>query len=188
MRQNLLLAIFAFLITAQLSTTAQAQSMAYEKPSQTLQFGFGIGAPYFEGGTKVPPIQLRYERAVTDEISVGGIIGYASSTYHYDDYSFSGSSLTSKKSTLDYTYLLIGARGNYHFETSERFDPYGGVTLGYNNISVSDKGSYGIDIASSGILYGAQIGANYYFSDKLGAWAEVGYGVGYLNLGLTLKF
>lgn len=182
------LGLLVSLMSTYAIATAQEQSLAYEKGNQSLQFGLGLGAPYFQGGVKIPAIQLHYEYGVTDEISVGGVVGYASSSMKYDDYSFNGnSSFTKSRSTVDFSYLLIGARANYHFETSERFDPYGGVTLGYNKIGTTDKGSLGADLKSSQILYGGQIGANYYFSSRIGAWAELGYGIGYLNLGLTFK-
>ena len=127
----------------------------------------------------MPPISVSYEKAVTDKISVGGIIGYSSSKYSYftdEDYK--------------YTYILIGARGNYHFATSEKFDPYAGLTLGYNIVSVSAPSgqSSNYTAKASALLFGAQIGANYYFSPNLGAFAELGYGIGILTIGLSAKF
>lgn len=80
----------------------------------------------------LPPISLSYEKAVTDKISVGGIVGYSSSQYNYG---FGGSSYKWK-----YSYLFIGLRGNYNFATTEKFDPYAGLTLGYNIVGVKSPG------------------------------------------------
>ena len=37
------------------------------------------------------------------------------------------------------------------------------------------------------LLFGAQVGANYYFSSNTGAFAELGYGIGILTIGLTAR-
>lgn len=150
--------------------------LAYEKGNQQLQLGFGVGATFSTGTTQVPPVQAHYEYSFSDEISGGAVLGYASSYVPY-----SGGS-------IDYSYLIVGVRANYHFGTSSRFDPYAGPTLGYNKVSLADRGGYIGTIADSEIIYGAQIGANYYFTKHVGAWAEIGYGVGLLNLGVTFKF
>ena len=155
---------------------AQQTLLAYEKGDQVIKVGFGLGATFSTGKIKTPPIQGIYEYGITEDISIGGILGYASSSENY-----------SSLGKIDYSYLIFGARANYHFETSEKFDPYGGATLGYYNVGFKDHGGYVGDYASSSLIYGVQIGANYYFNNKIGAWAELGYGVGILNLGITFK-
>lgn len=179
--------LFLLLFAASTQFTKAQDKFAYEKGDQTLQLGFGIGATFSTGSVKVPPIQLHYEYGITEEVSIGGILGYASSTSTYNKGNY-GSTLSSTKQEIKYKYTIFGARGNYHFGTTERFDPYGGATLGYYNIGFNDDGGYMGSFASSSIIYGGQIGANYYFSPKIGAWAEIGYGIGILNLGLTVKF
>jgi len=186
---KLLSKITAFFILLSITQVADAQSV-FNKGENTIQVGFGLGASFASGSLNIPPLQVRYERAVTDRLSVGGILGYSSSTYKYDDYdvNYNTGAMISKKSSIDYSYLLVGLRGNYHFETEEsKFDPYLGLTLGYNNVSVGES-TYNIEVKSSAAILGAQFGSNYYFSERLGAWAEVGYGLGYLNLGITFKF
>lgn len=169
--------ILLFVISIIVSIRVYAQDkVAYEKGNQLLQLGFGVGATFSTGTTQVPPVQAHYEYGFSDEISGGAVLGYASSYVPY-----SGGS-------IDYSYLIVGLRANYHFGTSKKFDPYAGPTLGYNKVSLSDKGGYIGTIADSEIIYGAQIGANYYFTKHVGAWAEIGYGVGLLNLGITFKF
>lgn len=152
--------------------------LAYEKGNQALKFGVGLGAPFSTGNIKLPPLQAIYEYGITEDISIGGVLGYSSSSENY-----------SSLGKIDFSYLIFGGRGNYHFETSEKFDPYGGVTLGYAKLSMKDQGAGVLgDLAESAVIYGAQIGANYYFTPNVGAWAEVGYGIGYLNVGVVFKF
>ena len=40
----------------------------------------------------------------------------------------------------------------------------------------------------SGIGFSIHVGGRYYFTDNFGAFAEVGYGIAYANLGVSLKF
>lgn len=161
------------------SANAQKNSdVSFDKNTSFLHFGVGFGGGFYTGTVTLPPISVSYEKAVTDKISVGGIVGYSSSKYSY---------LTAED--FKYTYILIGARGNYHFATSEKFDPYAGVTLGYNIVSASEpSGEYSYKAKASALLAGVQIGANYYFSSNLGAFAELGYGIGILTIGLSAKF
>ena len=161
--------------------SVKAQSgVSFDKSTSYLHAGIGFGGGFYSGSITLPPISLSYEKAVTDKISVGGIVGYSSSKYSYG---FGGSSYDWK-----YTYLLIGAKGNYHFATTEKFDPYAGLTLGYNIVSVKSPGEVqGYAAKGSALLFGAQVGANYYFSSNTGAFAELGYGIGILTIGLTAK-
>ena len=161
------------------SCNAQSSTdVSFDKSTSYLHAGIGFGGGFYSGTITLPPISVSYEKAVTENISVGAIVGYSSSKYVYfttDEYK--------------YTYILIGARGNYHFATSEKFDPYAGVTLGYNIVSVTAPGSGGnYNAKGSALLAGGQLGANYYFSSNLGAFAELGYGIGILTIGISAKF
>lgn len=126
------------------------------------------------------PIAVSYERGISDRISIGFFAGTTSSKMvDADGDGFKNS------------YLVIGGRGSYHFATAEKFDPYVGLMIAYNKVSVSDVGtgfmSFGT-VAASGILPGAYLGANYYITDNLGINGEVGYGVAAVNLGIAIKF
>lgn len=44
------------------------------------------------------------------------------------------------------------------------------------------------NIFDNSIFFGVHAGARYLFSDHVGAFAEVGYGVAALKLGATFKF
>lgn len=62
--------------------------------------------------------------------------------------------------------------------------------LGYNIVKYSSNGNdtnlsntYGSGLGFSGFL-----GGRWFFSEKFGAYAELGYGVSVLGIGLTYKF
>ncbi len=77
----------------------------------------------------MPSISLGYQAGILEKISVGGIAGYSSSSYGVIGYKWT------------YSYMFIGARGEYHFVDVdlENFDLYGGLTLGYNIVCFRTK-------------------------------------------------
>ena len=96
-----------------------------------------------------------------------------------------------------YTYIVVGAQGNYHFKVGDgKIDPYLGVTLAYNAGSSSWEGSdaYGGLLNQSsgfsgGIWFGFQAGARYWFSPNMAAHARFGAGTGSsLDFGIDFKF
>ena len=61
--------------------------------------------------------------------------------------------------------------------------------LGYNLTTVAEYGNTGDNIADSvgGFVPAAFIGARYYFTDQFAAFAQLGYGVAYLTLGVSIR-
>ncbi|QDA60620.1 hypothetical protein [Hymenobacter jejuensis] len=157
-----------------------------------LGVGLGLGYGYYGGSLKsTPAISVSAERGLLEgigpgTIGVGGLIGYKG--YHYD---YPG---TSYKAT--WSNIIVAARGTYHynFTTNPKLDTYAGVTLGmrlehykdtyYNDVLNSRNNSYGGAYLTSGIF----VGGRYFFTDNIGGFAELGYDMSYLKLGLTAKF
>jgi len=151
---------------------------------------------YFASGsgfsTTIPPLEGSYEKMISDNFSVGGFIG----TYG-TKYTLSGSGFgSSYNSETKYSYVNVGALGNYHFVNSESFNLYGGLKLGYVNSKVSSEASASVsgytetlssDAKGSGFLFGLAIGARYHLSEKMAANAELGYGIALLKLGITFN-
>lgn len=87
---------------------------------------------------------------------------------------------------------VIGARGSYHFNeilniNDDKVDLYAGLGLGYSGFSW--KSSYAGIVGSNGsVVMLAHLGGRYFFANNLGAFAEVGYGVAPLQVGVTFKF
>jgi hypothetical protein len=149
--------------------------------------GLGVAGTY--GHTTSPSICVEVEKAITPEWSVGGVLGYASSqqkySYYYGEYGWK------------YTYTIIGARGGYHFVKfikNPKLDGYAGATLGYNHVTVSDIGNnaysryYTYKASDSYLLYGIHAGGRYFFNPNFAGQAELGYGIGFLSVGLCWKF
>lgn len=154
-------------------------------PNAILNIGVGIGTVYGYGvgsRTVIPPIGISYEKFFTGNISAGAYLGFSSEKYSD---AFWGSS------SVKTTYLIIAARGSYHFDLGvNKLDTYAGAMLGYNRakVSFSDNAfNYGnFAAASGGLAYSAFIGARYKFSDKFRGFGELGYGIAWLQLGVSL--
>lgn len=188
---------------------AQAQT-AFEKGTTAFNLGIGLGgarysyiSAYNDNYTVSPTIIVNGEHGVGElgpgTLGIGGFFGSKSVRYQY----------TSNSVFSNYTYnydqkwsnTLIGLRGSWHpneFFENEKVDLYGGVMLGYNIGSYKNNStrtingvttSYddGFSYKTSYVTWSTYIGARYFFTDMIGAYLELGYGVSYLNLGLSVK-
>ena len=172
--KNLVTLLFFFVLLASISFGQE-----YKKGTNNLSLGIGPGLAGIYGNMDMPSISLGYQAGILEKISVGGIAGYSSSSYGVIGYKWT------------YSYMFIGARGEYHFVDVdlENFDLYGGLTLGYNIVSVSEPSGYSGFYSAGGsyLIYGFHAGGRYFFSPNLGAFVELGYGVGYLVAGITYR-
>jgi len=137
--------------------------------------GIGLGT-YYKG----LPFGVSYEHGFTDEISAGPFLNYSS----YSDNGLYNYSLH---------LLYVGVRGSYHLAkllnvSNPKFDPYAGVSLGYYSASYDYAGDPLPGAYGSTVFLGVHAGARYMFSDHIGGFAEVGYGVAALQVGVSFKF
>src|SRR5690606_36972781 len=76
------------------------------------------------GDITLPSISMSGDYALNENITVGGMLGYFGSKdvmpTFFGDYEFK------------YSYMIIAARGTYHYDFIENIETYGGVLLGYN--------------------------------------------------------
>jgi hypothetical protein len=149
--------------------------------------GFGPTGNYDNG---IPPISasLDYKLPVKLPITAGLITTFSTWKWSFNNPS-------TGKIDVTYTNFGIGARGMYHFNFWEKTDVYAGLTLGWVFQSSKSKTSSpaGIneysDEGKPFFLFGASVGARYFFTSFLGAYLELGYsGLQILGAGLTLKF
>ena len=171
------------LVLLMVLTTSVFYAQNFSEGSSVVNLGIGF-ASYVGSGTgyktTVPPVEAQYEYFVTDQISVGGFIGYTSSEFTVlNDVKYS------------YSYLMFGGLGNYHFYDKDKFDAYAGLKIGYNNVSAKLKGIEDSQLTfatdASGILYGAQIGGRYFFTDNIAGHLELGYGISAVKVGVSIK-
>jgi hypothetical protein len=166
----------------------QLHAQAFKNGDMIGSLGVGFGwYGYGYGTTSLPAFSLSLDKGIADianvgPISIGGIIGIKHASYSYT-------------SSLDWTWndIVIAARGALHYDLFKvpKLDTYGGVALGVRIESESYYTGYLNEKASSHQTFGLfalYVGGRYYFSDKFAAFGELGYGLGYLTLGITYKF
>jgi hypothetical protein len=144
------------------------------KGANLLNAGIGIGT-YYVG----LPFGASFEHGFSKDISGGVFVDYSS--HNYGD-----------NSKLNIIYA--GVRASYHLGElfkveNNKFDPYAGASLGYHHVSWSFDGiKSNYTPYDNSVFFGVHAGARYLFSDHVGGFAEVGYGVAALKLGATFKF
>lgn len=162
--------------------TSNSGDYGFSKSDKLLNIGVGLSSYYFGN-----PIGLSYEVGITDDFSVGGQIDYNSGSY--DDY-------YGYNSRYRYSAYYVGARGSYHFNrilrlSENKIDLYAGLGLGYQSFRWNDSyngSGYGYDYGS-GLFLNYFIGGKYYFTNKVGAFLELGYtGLSSSRVGLAVKF
>ncbi len=157
---------------------------------KVINIGTGLGSVLYTGAgysTTLTPVFVFYEQIILDEIidkgqiGVGGYLGFA--TYKWDSQGF-GSTWG-----WNYSNIVIGARGTFHYPLIENLDTYSGLFLGYQIVSVSEFGviQSGYTPHESRPIWSLYIGGRYFFTEKFAGMIELGYGITFLNLGLSMK-
>ncbi len=170
-----------FIFVSIFSAAANAQN--FDGKNIDLGLGIGLGSAYTYGNSLIPPIFAQLDFGIADKISVGGTVGYASSKFGYTTYNWR------------YTYILIGARANYHWgkhlsALPESLDLYAGLNLGYYIVNVNYDGYTGggfSDGVGNSVFFGGQVGGRWFFKENLAAFAEVGAGIAYLKIGINFR-
>ena len=155
-----------------------------------INLGLGIGSNFYSGTgytTGFPPLSGTFEYGLNElgpgVLGIGGYLGYTSYKWK----------ATTSGSTYGWKYssLIIGARGNYHYNFLESLDTYAGLMLGVNIVGSKATGDWptGYDFSanSTGFIWAFYIGGRYYFTDSFAAMLELGYGIAWLNIGVAFK-
>ncbi|RPI44812.1 MAG: hypothetical protein EHM46_02430 [Bacteroidetes bacterium] len=168
-----------------------AQESMFNMGDKVVNLGIGLGSTLYRGlyySRGVPPVSISYEQALMDEIlekgviGVGGYLGYTSYKYRYDwlggEYGW------------NYSNIILAALGSFHYPLVDKLDTYGGVLVGYRINTAREYGDIPtgtINSASGGIVFSPFVGARYYFTDNIAAFGQLGYGIAYLTLGVSLR-
>jgi hypothetical protein len=173
-------------LAAFLSLEPALNAQAFKNGTTVGNIGAGFGwYSYGYGVTSLPAISLSLEKGIKDienvgPISIGGIIGFKHASYAWT-------------SAYDWSWndMIIAARGALHYDLfkNPKVDTYGGVAVGvriesWSYYTILDEKVH----ENKGYpLFALYLGGRYYFTDKFGAFGELGYGLGYLTLGLSYK-
>lgn len=164
----------------------------YEDDGFYIQIGVGVPTSSFfqeDHRMLLPLFNLSLEKAITDQITVGGTLGFTASRSTV--YRFQGDHFFYRN---NFSVLML--RGAYHPELfdEDKFDVYGGTEIG---VRVGWAAYYGqgelaeLEVnpgtAPWGLAYRVFAGGHYYHSDFLHFFLEVGFGASLLNLGLQFN-
>lgn len=162
-----------------------AQRTSFSRGDIVLNLGAGFGSTWYSGTyykSQMPPISASVEIGVADHvieqgsIGVGPYAGYSTFKFEKDEGGY------------DYSNILVGLRGNFHYHLVKNLDTYFSLLLGYN-ILISTE--FGIPLGppeTGRIRSSLYVGGRYYIAEMFALMAEVGYGITYLNFGIALKF
>ena len=188
--------IFLLLVLAGSAMTAMGQNTTetFANKDNVIKLGFGLGGVYGFSNydNQTPVFGASYERGIYEfdfggVIGVGGFMGYkgyvARYAGPYDEY------------RIRSAIFILGARGTFHYDVFkvENLDTYGAAMITYHIVNESDNipdiyDPY-VNYSHSNATYASlHAGAQYYFTPSFGAYAEVGYGVYWLGMGVNFKF
>jgi hypothetical protein len=176
-----------FLVALMSIPVLQAQESMFNLGDKTVNLGIGLGTTLYSGtyySRGFPPVSISYEQAIKDDIlekgviGVGGYLGYTSYKYDYLGWGYK------------YSNIVFGAGGFFHYPLIDKLDTYIGVLLGYNIVSANEFGTnpgWDYSSTSGGFVFSGFVGARYFFTEKFAAFAQVGYGIAYLTLGVSIR-
>lgn len=178
--------LLAIAIAILFSVSSFAQE--FEEGDKVLNLGIGFGSTFYSGSfysSSIPPISASFEIGVKDGIldegslGIGGYLGFSRYKYEYLNWGY------------NYTNVIIGGRGSFHYPVLDNLDTYAGILLGFRVVSSKEFGDavfgYDYSATSSGLVGSFYVGGRYYFSDNLAGMLELGYGISYINLGIALR-
>jgi hypothetical protein len=199
--------LFISLIGLIIITPKQSIAQAFEQNVNIIHAGIGFGEirhdSYYNSynetsSDRILPVSISYERGVTNHLSIGVYAGYSSiyRTTTFDTIYWMTPGIQQYKWDYEETKLIVAARGAYHFVFGESFEMNLGVMFGY---SMDTKNNFTSDLSTvpppsdsstSDFGVGFYIGANYYFNDRVGVYAELGGGtiISIFSVGVALKF
>jgi len=182
--KKVLIIVAAFMMSFSL---IQAQESMFNLGDKVVNLGIGIGNTLYSGtyySSGFPPVSLSYEQGIVDEVfdkGVIGILGYVGyNSYKYDYLGWG----------YKYSNIIFGAGGLFHYPLVDKLDTYAGILLGYNIASAKEFGTpigWDYSATSGGIVFSGFVGARYYFTESIAAFAQVGYGIAYLTFGVSFK-
>ncbi len=136
---------------------------------QIINATIGIGGSVQGAKIKTPAIYGSYENFISENLSVGGILGYSTTSVTTFDFVL-GEDVEDNNANI-----VIGGLANYYVVRDEQFDVYFGASLGYAS---ELTGSF---------LYEFHAGGRYHISEKIAINSELGFGLSLAKIGLSFK-
>ena len=141
----------------------------------------------------IAPIVCRVQYSFNHFFELAASFSYYKyrATWTRNIYNSASSSYLSESSYFNATSLSIMLRGNFHKRLTDRTDAYVGLGAGYkktdkrSNEQIYTQPSFHDEIPIAIELTG---GVRYYFTEKLGIYAELGWSKALIQFGATVRF
>ena len=139
--------------------------------------------------TFMPPLQLGVRWMIAKYLSLGAFGGYSTST------SKEKVLFDSFRGRWNNTTYFLGLENGFHYTRIDNWDVYGGLCLLYQYAQVSSDNSEfekamehaGMQHSSGKMALTAYIGSRFALSGHYTVFAELGYGVSLLKVGVGYK-
>lgn len=175
--------------------------IAFSKGNVAIDLGAGLSFQNLVPGftSSLPPLSISGEYCIWSgekgSLGVGAYFGYTGFEYSPTDMlnGFAGEEAVpdSLKTVITYNQMVYAARISYHYNFNSRIEWYISLLGGYSSISYKTKGPeplLGFNLLGSMPYVSSLTGFKFYFTDNIGMFIEAGYGVGFLNAGISAKF
>ena len=177
-----------------ISNSQKSNCQSLQTNDKFVDIGFGLISSYHIGQTAqlIPPVFIRFTYVLRDDIGPGIIA--VGGQLSYDSYKSERQDVISN---VTYTYgwkqsrTILGVTGSYHYFLGEKINLYGKLLVGVRLASGNSTGEYPPNIEfepkSNGVAIAIGAGVKYYLSDNISLFTELGYDIGYIMAGLSLK-
>lgn len=171
----------------------QQNSNAQEKYGNTLNLGLGIGGYggyYGYVGSSIPVFHINYEFDVAKNFTLAPFLSFSS---YSNSYYWGDKNHPYRYYTYSETVIPIGVKGTYYFDDllklNSKWDVYLGGSLGFAIVNSHwDDGYYGdryyYHNTRSPLFLDLHIGAEYHFTNRIGAFLDLS--TGFSTIGLAI--
>ncbi|MCE3226818.1 MAG: hypothetical protein K0S32_1369 [Bacteroidetes bacterium] len=205
------LIVVAMISNAQNSKTKNSSSSSggkcFNENSKVLNLGVGFWSHYYRKYGRgnyayhsSPVFNLSYEQSLKQQVGpgflgVGAFLGYQRTYLRYDDYYYKNNRYYWKQS---WTYSYIAFRAAYHADAlmTDKAELYFGANAGLRfstyrfetNTDDPDVRIYDVKESTIYPAWALFVGGRFYFTDNIGIFGELGYGMSWLTVGASIKF
>ncbi|KGL52708.1 MULTISPECIES: hypothetical protein [Porphyromonas] len=166
--KRLFLTIAACFLLLPFALESNAQETSFKKGTGIWNLGVGLNNAY----STLPPLSASFAYSISDYVwdsrsalGMGGIVAIAGNSYT--------------------TSILAAPRISLHYSFIPKLDTY---VAGYAGVRFqSIKTEANETKHRNAFDYGFNVGTRYFFTPMFGAFLELGYGVSYGNIGVSLR-
>ena len=158
--------------------TTPSSDVPFAIGTNVLNFGLGFAGYWYSNGPSASPaFSISYEKGLVKlnqlTFGAGGYIGFQRATYGR---------------LFGANNIVATVRGSLHYPALPNLDLYAGLGLGLRHTGLDGDAAYLVGEGITDVGGVAIVGVRYYFNEKIGAFAELGYDQTYFKAGLALKF